>query len=272
MQLFAIVRKKIYTILGFVATVYFLSLALFYVFSNKLIFQRTQLPLEYKFTFEEPFEEYFINTPDQVKLHAVLFNTKEEPKGLIFYLHGNADNLSRWGKYAVDFTELGYDVFMMDYRGYGKSEGKPNEEKLHQDAAFMLNWVNTNIPHQNIIVYGRSLGSAIATQLAVRTAPNLLILETPFANLSDVVYWPLKPALYLFPIQAKFSNEAYLENVECPKIIFQGTNDWVVPLSSAMKLKPLLDQPDNFIVIEGAGHKNIRDFGSYHTRLKEILK
>lgn len=272
MQLDAIARKKIYTILSFVAILYISCLLLFYIFNNKLIYQRTKLPIGYKFQFEQPFKEHFVKTPDQIKLHALLFKAEGDSKGLIFYLHGNADDLSRWGKYAVDFTELGYDVFMMDYRGYGKSEGSPNEERLYQDAAFMLNWVSTNIPNNNIIIYGRSLGSAVATQLASRVTPELLILETPFANFKDVIYWPLKPVFYLFPIQASFSNEAYLSEVKCPKIIFQGTDDWVVPMSSAQKLEPFLGDKGKFIIIPGGGHKNLRDFEKYHSELKLILE
>ncbi len=272
MPLNAIVRKKIYIILSFVAIMYLLCLLFFYIFNNELIYQRTKLPIGYKFQFEQPFKEYFVNTPDQTKLHALLFKSVDKPKGLIFYLHGNADDLSRWGKYAVDFTELGYDVFMMDYRGYGKSEGSPNEEYLYQDAVFMLNWVNTNIHDQKIIIYGRSLGSAVATQLASRVTPDLLMLETPFANFSDVIYWPLKPALCLFPIKASFSNETYLSEVKCPKIIFQGTDDWVVPMSSALKLEPLLGDGGKFIIIPGGGHKNLRDFEKYHRELKLVLE
>ncbi|MFZ1806908.1 MAG: alpha/beta fold hydrolase [Cyclobacteriaceae bacterium] len=247
-------------------------MALFYAFRNKVIFQSTPTSHNYQFKFSQPFQEYFIETNDGVELDALLFKSSTPSKGLIFYTHGNADNLQRWGTYAVDFTALGYDVLMYDYRGYGKSEGKSNPNNLYNDSFEVYNWAIQEFDPPKIILYGRSLGSTVASQLATKVSSDILILETPFAEFEDVVYWPLQPALYLFPNDLSLSNTQSLAKVTSPKFIFHGTNDWVVPLSSAEKLIPLLDQPDNFIIIEGAGHKNIRDFELYHTQLKEILK
>ncbi len=262
---------KFYISIFFAVGLYLVVLFSFYVFSNSLIYQRTTILKSYQFNFNQPYQEYFIKTPDNATINALYFKTNAKSKGLIFYLHGNADNLIRWGKYASDFTDKGYDVFMMDYRGYGKSTGSPKEIKLYQDAAFVLNWVSKNIPYSHLIIYGRSLGAAVASQLASKAEPSLLILETPFAELSDVIYWPLKPALLLFPMEARFSNLETIAKVKCGKVIFHGTRDWVVPLSSAKKLEPLLDQTDQFILIEGGGHRNLSDFKSYHDKLTEIL-
>lgn len=252
--------------------VYILSLALFYTFRNQVIFQSTPFPHNYQFKFSQPFQEYFIAINDSIELDALLFKSPTPSKGLIFYTHGNADNLQRWGNYAIDFTVLGYDVLMYDYRGYGKSKGKSNPNNLYHDSFEVFNWAIQEFNPPKIILYGRSLGSTVATHLATKVNADILILETPFAEFEDVVYWPLQPALYLFPIDLSQSNIESLPKVTSRKYIFHGTEDWVVPLSSAEKLKPLLDQPDDFIIIEGAGHKNIRDFELYHTRLKEILK
>lgn len=254
-----------------IASIYILLLVGFYLFRGKLIFQRTALPKTYAFAFSQPFEEYFITSPDNITLNALFFRSDKPSRGLIFYLHGNADDLQRWGKYAADFTNLGFDVFMIDYRGYGKSTGTPSESKLYLDATFALNWVSTHLPYKQLIIYGRSLGSAIASQLSIKAQPDLLILETPFASFKDVIYWPLKPALFLFPFDATFSNQEFLPKVTCRKVIFHGTSDWVVPLSSAEKLKPFLESSDDFIIIEGGGHRNLHDFKLYHDKLAEVL-
>ena len=269
----SLIKKRTLGLVGVGALgVYILTLILFYVFHNRIIFQYTQLPPNYPFQFSGPYQEYFIKTKKGIQLNGLLFQSPTPSKGLIFYTHGNADNLQRWGNYSVDFTELGYDVFMYDYRGYGKSEGQPNPKNLYNDSDDVYNWMIDEFNPSKVILYGRSLGSTVASHLATKVNANTLILETPFAEFEDVVYWPIRPLLHLFPINISLSNSKSLAKVTYPKFIFHGTDDWVVPLSSAEKLKPLLDQPDHFITIEGAGHKNISDFELYHTRLKEILK
>ena len=265
-------NKKFKVIVISLFGLYIFSLIFFYIFRNQLVFQATQLRQDYTFQFDQPFEEYFVTMPDSTVLNGLLFKSKSSAKGLIFYLHGNADNLQRWGEFAADFTKLGYDVFMYDYRGYGKSTGSSSRKNIHADAITMLDWVKKKVPFSNLVIYGRSLGSAVASNLAVVAHPSLLILETPFANYEDVIYWPLRPGLLLFPDKIEFSNQDVLAKVNCPKIIFHGTDDWIVPLSSAQKLKPYLQDENQFYVIEGAGHRNLSEFDSYHTQLAEVLQ
>ena len=246
------------------------------LFQDSIIFQRTSLSKNYIFTFhrdssQAKLEEYFITTEDGVVLNALLFRTKLNSKGLILYFHGNADNLQRWGQCAVDFTKLGYDILMVDYRGYGKSTGKPTEHDLYKDALTVLHWSQSNIKHDRLIIYGRSLGSAVASNLATAVTPDLLILETPFDELKGAVYEPLKPLLYFLPLHSSFANKHFLPKVKCKKVIIHGTKDQVVPLSSALRLKPLLEDGDRFVIIEGGSHRNLRDFESYHIALAEAL-
>lgn len=263
--------KRTGKILGIVLLVYlFLSVG-FYVFQDQIIFQSEGLLKGDTFKFDQKFEEYFITAKDGKSLNALLFRTDQSSKGLILYFHGNANNLQRWGKYAVDFTTLGYDILMVDYRGYGKSEGTPTEADLYADAFAVWNWSRTNFPHPKIILYGRSLGAAVATNLATKTNPDLLILETPFDELKGVVYPPFMKDLYLLPVHYHFPNTKFLADVKCRKVIMHGTNDWVVPISSANRLKPFIRNEDQFFVIEGGSHNNLRDFEMYHVFLKEVL-
>ena len=264
--------KKLRLALLITACTYVVSLILFYIFRDKFIFQSTPLSHEYQFEFTQPFQEYFIKTSDGTQLNGLLFKSPTPPKGLIFYTHGNADNLQRWGNYAVDFTQLGYDVFMYDYRGYGKSEGESDASNLYTDGNDVYNWVIHELNPTYVILYGRSLGSTVASHLSTSIKTNTLILETPFAEFNDVIYWPFKPIMYAFPMNNSLSNLQTLSNSTTRIFIFHGTDDWVVPLSSALKLKPLLNHPNDFVTIEGGGHKNLRDFKTYHTRLREILE
>ncbi|MFM9838236.1 MAG: alpha/beta hydrolase [Cyclobacteriaceae bacterium] len=241
------------------------------MFQEKFIFQPKKLAKEYPFQFDQPFTEYFIKTEDGETLNALLFKSPTPSKGFILYFHGNAGSLQRWGQYAIDFTQLGYDILMIDYRGYGKSTGTPSEKDLYRDAQTVLNWSREKIPFTQLIIYGRSLGSAVASHLASENTPDMLILETPFDEIKSVVYPPIRPIISLFPTRNYFPNNHHLQKVKCRKVIFHGTNDWIVPFSSALKLKPLLDSEDRFFVIEGGGHRNLRDFKEYHKALAESL-
>jgi len=256
--------KIIGWLLGSVVLLYALVFAVFYLFQDKFVFQTKSLPVEYAFNFNQEFEEFFIPTGKSDTLNALFFRAKREPAGLILYFHGNANNLQRWGEYAVDFTSLGYDVLMIDYRGYGKSTGTPSEENLYEDAQTILQWSTDTFDYKKLILYGRSLGSAVASHLAITANADLLILETPFEELEDV--------LYFFSSQYKFSNKTFLPKISCSRVIIQGTHDGVVPLSSALKLKPLLDADDRFVIIAGGNHHNLREFDEYHITLREVLK
>lgn len=259
-------------IIGIMLLLYVASSIGFYLLQDSIIFQPSYLPKEYTFKFEQPYNEYFINTNDGQSLNVLLFKTQQPSKGLILYFHGNADDLQRWGKYSVDFTSLGYDVLMPDYRGYGKSTGKPSELDFYNDAEVVLEWCSKNLTYNRLIIYGRSLGSAVASNLASKVNPDLLILETPFDDLHGVVYPPIKPLLWFLPLHSIFPNNVFLQQVSCRKVIFHGTDDWVVPFSSALRLKRLLSEHDQFVVIDRGGHKNLREFLQYHEALKTALQ
>lgn len=259
-------------IIGLVSSLVVFSTGLFYLYPEKFIFQPKALAADYIFQFDQPFEEHFVQTPDGEKLNTLLFRSPTPSKGFILYFHGNAGNLQRWGTYAVDFTSLGYDVLMVEYRGYGKSTGKPSEIDFYSDAQTVLDWARKTFHFSRLIIYGRSLGSGVATQLAINNTPDLLVLETPFNELRGAINTPLRPLLSLFPARYHFPNDKNIPLLKCRKVIFHGTLDWVVPLSSALKLKPLLSDGDQFFVIDGGGHRNLNKFQKFRDGLAEVLK
>lgn len=259
------------SIIVLVATFVILAVA-FQLLQDKIIFQGVRLNASYQFVFGQPFEEHFVTTPDGQQINLLLFKTAQPPKGLILYFHGNRDNLQRWGKYAADFTSLGYEVLMMDYRGYGKSTGKPNEKALYADAAIVWNWAKRNLVVPQLVIYGRSLGTAVASRLAVEAQPDLLILETPFDELRGAIVPWLKPVFSVLPFSYEFPTHQHLAQTNCRKVIFHGTADLVTPISSAMRLKPLLKEGDEFFVIERGAHGNLREFNEYHLKLAQVLR
>ncbi len=248
-----------------------------YLFQDRLIFQSVDLDRAYAYQFDFPFEEYSLavgdpqlsNQSDTVNI--LWFKPGTVSHGLILYFHGNRGNLQRWGNMSPDLTSQGFDVVMMDYRGYGKSTGSPSEEALYSDAETVLAWARARQPAGKLIIYGRSLGSAVASRLATKVTPDLLILETPFDELRGVLRQYGSLVATLAPLRYTMSNADHLREVHCRTIVFHGTNDRVVPLPSAERLRPLIQSPDDFIIIPGGGHRGLRSYPEYQSRLAQVL-
>ncbi len=254
---------------GLVVT-YLLGFVIIYTVQDRFIFQRQILPLDFKFSHEA--QEVIIFTLDHLKLSALLFKSRDSTKGLILYFHGNRHSLERWGRNAPELTTLGYDVLMVDYRGYGKSEGKPTEQGLYQDAEALYAWAKEKYPDAPLIYYGRSLGTGVATHLAINHLPQKLVLETPYDELKNVVPSYFRFMLHFIPLRHAFRNNERVPNIACPILILQGTQDQIVPLASALGLKPLLKPTDQFVIIDGGRHNNLNRHEETRNALKVFLK
>lgn len=264
-------RKLIVKTVVVLVGIYLVLAGALYLFQDQLIYQRVPLETNSVFHFDQPFEEFNIPVTENIHLNALLFRADSSAKKLIIYFHGNRDNLQRWGNYAEDFTSIGYDILMIDYRGYGKSDGDPSEEALYHDSKLVWDWAQQNLPHEAYLLYGRSLGSAVAAELATRVNPSLLLLETPFDELRGTPYTGVREWLGLFGSKHRFPNLEFIPRIKCRIVVFHGTDDWVVPMSSAAALKPLLKKEDEFYTVQGASHNNLRDFKAYHDALRSAL-
>lgn len=227
----------------------------------------------YKFAHGVPFEELFFKQADSVTLNALHF-TVPQPRGLIFYLHGNASNLQRYGKFASDFTQKGYNVLMYDYRNFGKSRGKLSEASFYADAQWLYDTVLARYGYeqQQVVVYGRSLGSGIAAKLAAQNRPLALMLETPYYNIADVARRRAPFLPYERWLRYHFRTDLWIKQVKCPIYIFHGTHDGVVPYASGEQLKPYVANPQHFITIPRGRHNNLRTFEQYHQALSAFLQ
>ncbi len=243
-----------------------------YYFQEKIIFRPTKLAQNFTFKFPNQFEELFLKTEDGASINALHFKV-DKPKGVILYFHGNMGDLNRWGKITEFFVELNYDVFVMDYRTYGKSTGLLSEQALYDDAEMCYNYVLKQYNESEITIYGRSLGTGMATYLASKKKSKNLILETPYYSLTDVA----KRRFSMYPsektLRYDFPSYKYIQKVTCPISIFHGTNDRVVPYASGEKLFNSIQQKEkNFFTIENAGHNNLSEFKVYQNQILEILK
>lgn len=247
-------------------------------FQEKVVFLPVILPHDHTYDFENDFEEYLWDTPFDGKINVLHFRIKN-PKGVIAYFHGNADNLHRWGKIAVDFTKFGYDVLVMDYRGYGKSSGPRNEEYLYSDAQFFYDFAKENYGENKIIVYGRSLGGAFATKIAGENQPKMVILEATFYNLQDIVnrWLPGKVTDKVSPkMTYHFLSNQNILKIKVPLYHFHGTKDSVVPLKSGKKLFEVFEKehpkiPKKFIEIKGGTHEDLIKYDEFVEEMKKIL-
>lgn len=263
--------KIILIILSLIGGIIIILLGVIFWWQDKLIFFPEKVPVTYRYSFQQPFKEVFLDTPDGNKIHALHFKFNQ-PKGVILYFHGNAGSLRSWGYLAEELLAYDYDVFMPDYRSFGKSTGKLSPNNLYRDAQLAYNYLRQTYPEDKIIIFGRSIGSGVATKLASENKPKLLLLETPFYNFADVAntHYPFLPVALL--LRYTFRSDKWIKKVTCPVYIFHGTADEVVPFSSGVKLAELINNPNNLVVIKGGGHNNLSSFPAYRQALAQILK
>lgn len=262
----------------FLLATYCLLCILLFFFQERLIFFPQKLPLDHTFLLTGDFEERYFQVDETTTIHTLHFYA-ENPKGVILYFHGNAGSLEGWGDVANDFVQLGYDVLISDYRSFGKSTGKISEEGLYQDGQLLYDFLLEKYDPTQITIFGRSLGTGVATHLAANNPAKRLILETPFSNFIDLAQSKFKIFPVKFLSKFKFENNKKNSKIKYPIHIFHGTKDFVIPYQNAVQLKTLLKEEnaesglgDSFITIENGGHNNLFTSKLYWEQLKMILK
>ncbi|HEY5463265.1 MAG TPA: alpha/beta fold hydrolase [Hanamia sp.] len=264
--------RKIYRV-TIVATLIYCSVGIaLYHLQEKLMFHPESLPRDFKFQFNIPFKEVNIAMNETDTLNLIQFFPPDSfPKGVVIYFHGNTGNVIRYAKYATNFTRHGYEVWMPDYPGYGKTTGKLTEENMYLQAREVYKLAHSKFPADSIIVYGKSLGTGAASYIAEKFSCRRLILETPYYSIPDLLssYVPIYPTERMSHF--KFPVGEYLKEVKAPVTIFHGTSDGVIPYRYAIKLKKVLKPGDEFITIENGIHNNLNDFPLFHQKLDSVL-
>ena len=241
------------------------------VLQDFFIFRPEKLRPDYSFTFGAAYQEIYISSVKGGKIHGLWFKNPKSSKGLVLYFHGNKGSVRRWGHLYHFFFRHGYDYFVCDYRGYGKSRGPRSERTMYADAYACFQWANQHYEKEQIVIFGRSIGSAFATRLASQVVTKQLILETPFSSMRNLFYgyFPFLPRLFWF--KYRFLNDHYFKDIQQPITIFQGTNDLIVPYRIAAQLKPLLREKDAFFTIEQGTHHDLVFYDVYHIEMDRLL-
>ncbi len=253
----------------------YLCLCGFYYFAQEKVLFNTSVKLkqEHVFKFSEPFEERYIPMPDKKKLNGVLFKAKN-PKGLILWYPGGRGMIDSVGTDSKIYTDLNYDLFLLNFRGYGKSEGKISSEKqFNQDMQSVYNYFKKEYQEKNIILFGYSAGTGPAASVAASNNPKMLILQAPYYSMENEA----QRAFFYLPISLlsryEFPIYSYLEKTKCPIVILHGDNDKKIPAkTSSYKLKQFLKPTDQLVILKGQGHNYFLQNPEYLKELARIIK
>ncbi len=181
----------------------------------------------------------------------------EQPRGVLLFFHGNAGNISHRFESLQIFHDLGLSSFIFDYRGYGRSEGKPSEQGTYRDAEAAWRYLTDerSIPKQSIVFFGRSLGASIAAHLAMKQPPRVLILESAFTSAPDVGArtYPFLPVRWLSRFQ--YNTKEYLKSVPAPVLIVHSRQDEIIRFEHGRTLFASANEPKRFLEIRG-GHND----------------
>lgn len=205
-------------------------------------------------------EDVWLHADDGVQLHGYWLPGLGQRA--VVWFHGNAGNIShRLSNARLLIDRFGLDLLLVDYRGYGRSHGQPSEAGLYRDglAMYAAALARGYRPEQ-IVLFGRSLGAAVAIEVARQQPAGAVILETPFLSIPTLAraLYPWVPRIL---IRSRFDNADKIQHVLAPKLIVHGDRDEVVPLAHGQRLFALAPVPKRFVLIAGAGHNDLAVIG-----------
>jgi hypothetical protein len=239
-----------------------------WLWQEKLLFHPRTLPAEHRFNAGADVHEVFIDVPG-ARLNALHLRLPD-PDGVVFYLHGNAGHLQSWFVNTDLYRRANLDLFMLDYRGFGKSSAHiESEAQLHADVRAA--WAHIAAKYEGLhrVFVGRSLGTGLAARLAVEVQPELTLLISPYqsiASLAGEIYPWVPGALLRYPLRT----DLVLPGIEGPVLLLHGDRDTTIPVEHSRRLLAAVPTA-RLAVIEGAGHNDLQAFDAYRQALTEAL-
>jgi pimeloyl-ACP methyl ester carboxylesterase len=243
-----------------------------YFFQEKILFHPVALAADHQYNFSGPFKEINLPLNNEKNLSIIQFTVPDSLcKGVVLYFHGNRKNIERYAPYAKIFTKNSYEVWMIDYPGFGKSTGKRSEEIMYEDAATLYHMARARFSKDSILIYGKSLGTGIASQLASVRDCKQVILETPYYSIDAL----MRHYAFIYPVSrmAKyhFPNYEYLKKIEAPVTFFHGTKDAIIPYKHSLKLLRE-NSLTKLVTIEKGKHNNLYDSPTFQQHLDSLLQ
>jgi uncharacterized protein len=261
-------RAALITLLA-AAALYALLLGLLWWGQERLIFLPSKLPPEHRFNFGADVHEVFIEVPG-ARLHA-LHLRNPAPRGVVFFLHGNAGNLDGWFSNADFYRRLNLDLFMLDYRGYGKSSGRiQSQAQLEADVRVAWASMAPRYVGAQRVIAGRSLGSALAAGLAAELQPELTLLISPYQSMTALAaehYRWVPQWLLRYPL----ATDAALARVRSPILLVHGDRDDLIAPSHSERLRRVAPQAE-LVLVAGAGHNDLQAFPQYLESIAQRLR
>ena len=247
---------------------YLAVITLVYFRQESLIFHPVTLPGDFRFSFPGVEEKTVqVSGATLSALHLRLPN----PSGVVFFLHGNAGNLQSWFTSAEFYRRTNFDLFILDYRGFGKSTGSiDSEAQLHADVRAAWDSVASQYADKKRVIYGRSLGTGLAAKLAVDVQPDLTVLVSPYVSLAQMgkLHYPWLPELIM---RYSLRTDEWLPMIKRPVFILHGDLDSVIPIQQGEQLKQMRGGSE-MLAVKGAGHNDIQKFPAYLDGLAERLQ
>lgn len=213
------------------------------------------------------YEDIYFVTEDGLKLNG-WFIPAENPRATLLYNHGNAGNIADRVEIIKIFNKLNLDVFIYDYRGYGKSQGKPSEQGLYRDAmaAYLYLISRNDVDKGRIILYGKSIGAAVAADLASKVKAKALIFESGFSSALDMgkKLFPFLPIKWFITIE--YDSLGKLRTLQIPKLVIHSRDDEVIPFDLGEKVFNNINEPKEFYIMSGSHNEAIFIFGEEYSK------
>ncbi|MEI6063140.1 MAG: alpha/beta fold hydrolase [Pseudanabaena sp. ELA748] len=278
-----ILQKVLFPFLRIAAFVYLGLAIVLYIGQSNLVFMPSKDIIETPETVGIKFEDIQVTTKDNVNLAAWFVPSKDNNplgKSVVLFCHGNGGNISNRVSYLPIFKDLGLATFLFDYRGYGRSEGNPSEEGTYNDveAAWQYLTQEKQIPPQKIIIYGESLGGAIASYIAEKTSRDQqnaggLILASTFTSISDraAEIYPFLPIRFLSRFSYNSINR--LPNIKIPVLVIHSTDDEIIPFHHGDRNFQIANQPKQLVKLRGDHNSGFLDSAEiYRTGMNGFIQ
>lgn len=252
---------------------FLLGMALLYWKQEKLIFfpEKIEVNQEFQFSHSVGFEEVWVPVSESDSLHGLLFRNQKSENSLVFYIHGNGESVARYGELAPFYASKGFDFFVWDYRGFGKSSGSiGSEEQFYEDVEKAFQKIVRDYPLENVVIVGYSIGTASAAYLASKNAVKHLVLQAPYYDIEDIKARKIA-IIPDFMLRYHFSTFSFVSKNAVPLTIFHGNEDKLVsPLSSEL-LEQHFKKEDQRIVLDGLGHMGFEQAENYQKFWAKLL-